>query len=59
MTSNDNRLTDNKLDKTFDNASFDHPVTVHDRRIMKQLWKEYIKNKKASPTDGVEDAGKE
>lgn len=30
------------------------PVTEHDRRVIKQLWKEYIKNKKASPTDVVE-----
>lgn len=48
MISNDNQLTDNKLDKIFDNSSFDHPVTEHDCRVMKQLWKEYIKNKKAS-----------
>lgn len=58
MISNDNRLTDNKLDKIFDNSSFDHPVTEHDRQVMKQLWKEYIKNKKASPND-VENEKKE
>lgn len=58
MISNDNQLTDNKLDKIFDNSSFDHPVTEHDCRVMKQLWKEYIKNKKAFPTD-VENARKE
>lgn len=55
--SNQNELDDATLDKAIDQAiSFDgSPVTEHDRRVMKQLWKEYIKNKKASPTD-VENA---
>ncbi|WP_278930182.1 XRE family transcriptional regulator [Limosilactobacillus oris] len=56
--SNQNELDDATLDKAIDQAiSFDgSPVTEHDRRVMKQLWKEYIKNKKASPTH-VENAG--
>lgn len=45
-----NSLDVTALDKAFDNVSFDPPVTEHDRQVMKQLWKEYIKNKKASPT---------
>lgn len=53
-----NNLDDAALDETIDRASFDYPVTEHDRRVMKQLWKEYIKTKKASPTD-VENARKE
>lgn len=53
-----NSLDDAALDKAFDNISFDHPVTEHDRRVMKQLWKEYIKTKEASPTD-IENARKE
>ena len=54
--SSHNNLDDAALDEAIDHAiSFDHPVTEHDRRVMKQLWKEYIKNKKASPTD-VENA---
>ena len=58
--SNQNELDDATLDKAIDQAiSFDgSPVTEHDRRVMKQLWKEYIKNKKASPTH-VENAGNE
>lgn len=54
---NQNNLDNATLDEAFDHAiSFDgSPVTDHDRRVMKQLWKEYIKNKKASPT-GVENA---
>lgn len=52
-----NNLDDAALDKAFDNATFDHSVTVHDRLVMKQLWKEYI-NKTASPTH-VENAKKE
>lgn len=51
-----NNLDDAALDEAIDHASFDHPVTEHDRWVMKQLWKEYIKNKKASPTH-VENAG--
>ena len=46
-----NNLDDAALDEAIDHASFDHPVTEHDRWVMKQLWKEYIKNKKASPID--------
>lgn len=58
--SNQNELDDATLDKAIDQAiSFDgSPVTEHDRRVMKQLWKEYIKNKKASPND-VENEKKE
>lgn len=54
--SNQNELDDATLDKAIDQAiSFDgSPVTEHDRRVMKQLWKEYVKNKKASPA-GAED----
>lgn len=53
-----NNLDDAALDETIDRASFDYPVTEHDRQIMKQLWKDHIKNKKASPTD-VENAEKD
>ena len=51
--SSHNNLDDAALDEAIDHAiSFDgSPVTEHDRRVMKQLWTEYIKNKKASPTD--------
>ena len=51
-----NSLDDAALDEAIDHAiSFDgSPVTEHDRQVMKQLWKEYIKNKKASPA-GAED----
>lgn len=38
---------DSDLDKAIDNAmSFDgRPVSDHDRKMMKQLWKAYIENK--------------
>lgn len=57
---NQNELDDAILDKAIDQAiSFDgSPVTEHDRQVMKQLWKDHIKTKKASPTD-VENARKE
>lgn len=45
-------LDEHLLDEAIDHA--DHPVTEHDRHVMKKLWKEYIK-KKASPA-GAEDA---
>lgn len=53
-----NNLDDAALDETIDRASFDYPVTEHDRRVMKQLWKDHTKNKKAFSTD-VENARKE
>lgn len=45
-------LDEQLLDEAIDHA--DHPVAEHDRRVMKKLWKEYVKNKKASPA-GAED----
>lgn len=48
----------NDLDNTALDKTIDCPVTEHDHQVMKRLWKDHIKNKKAFPTD-VENARKE
>lgn len=47
LSGKSNQSSAEDLDVAIDNAmSFDgHPVTDHDRKVMKQLWKAYIDSK--------------